>query len=122
LIIELGETMLKFTLPYPPSVNHYLGHRGHTVYRTEKANDYREIVGWILNDMEIDPSTNPLVVTIRAFRPRKAGDIDGILKVALDAMNKLAYQDDKQIIELHVFRGDDKHNPRLEVEINEVIA
>jgi crossover junction endodeoxyribonuclease RusA len=111
--------MLKFTLPYPPSVNHYLAHVGR-VYRTQKANDYKEIVGWILHDQEIDPLEKSLAVTIYAYRPRKAGDIDGILKVSLDAMNKLAYQDDKQIVELHVYRRDDKHNPRLEIEISEV--
>lgn len=113
--------MLQFTLPYPPSVNHYLGHtrNGH-MYRTQAANDYKETVGWILHDLEVDPLEGLLIVTIRAFRPRKAGDIDGILKVSLDAMNKLAYLDDKQIVELHVHRGDDKHNPRLEVEIMEV--
>lgn len=112
--------MLKFTLPYPPSVNHYLAHTRHGMYRTKAANDYKEIVGWILHDLEIDPLETPLSVTIYAYRPRKAGDIDGILKVSLDAMNKLAYVDDKQIVELHVFRRDDKHNPRLEISILEV--
>lgn len=112
--------MLKFTLPYPPSVNHYLVHTRRGMFRTQKANDYKEIVGWILHDMEIDPLQGALSVTIYAYRPRKIGDIDGILKVALDAMNKLAYEDDKQIVELHVFRRDDKHNPRLDIEISEV--
>lgn len=113
--------MLKFTLPYPPSVNHYLGHtRSGHMYRTQAANDYKEIVGWTLRDLNVDPLEGLLIVTVHAFRPRKAGDIDGILKVSLDAMNKLAYLDDKQIVELHVFRGDDKHNPRLEVQISEV--
>jgi len=112
--------MLKVVLPYPPSVNHYLRHAGHSVYRTQAANDYREIVAWILHDMEVDPLQGALKVSIVAYRPRKAGDIDGILKVSLDAMNKLAYEDDKQIVELHVWRRDDKYNPRLEVEIIEV--
>lgn len=112
--------MLKFTLPYPPSVNHYLRHNGHAVYRTKEANDYRQIVGWSLLSMGIEPLQGQLKMAIVAYRPRKAGDIDGILKVSLDAMNKLAYEDDKQIIELHVYRRDDKHNPRLEIEIHEV--
>lgn len=112
--------MLKVVLPYPPSVNHYMRHVGHSHYRTKEANDYREIVEWILHDMEVDPLQGALRVEIVAYRPRKAGDIDGILKVSLDAMNKLAYEDDKQIVELHVYRRDDKHNPRLEIEINEV--
>jgi crossover junction endodeoxyribonuclease RusA len=112
--------MLKFRLPYPPAANHYLVHTRRGVFRTAAANDYREVVGWALVAMDIEPLHGSLAVTIRAYRPRKSGDIDGILKVSLDAMNKLAYLDDKQIVELHVYRGDDKHDPRLEVEINEV--
>lgn len=112
--------MLKFTLPYPPSVNHYLAHSMRGMYRTVEANAYRDYVALILNSMGIDPLQGALSVTIYAYRPRKAGDIDGILKVSLDAMNKLAYVDDKQIVELHVFRRDDKHNPRLEISILEV--
>jgi crossover junction endodeoxyribonuclease RusA len=112
--------MLKFTLPYPPSVNHYLGHSRYGIYRTAEARNYRDVVWWVLHDMRIKPLEKPLIVTIQAYRPRKTGDIDGILKVSLDAMNKLAYEDDKQIVVLHVYRRDDKHNPRLEVEISEV--
>ncbi len=112
--------MLKFTLPYPPSVNHYLAHTRRGMYRTKAANNYRTNVAWILSTEIDEPLKTPLSVTIYAYRPRKAGDIDGILKVSLDAMNKLAYVDDKQIVELHVFRGDDKYNPRLEVVITEV--
>lgn len=112
--------MLKFTLPYPPSVNHYLAHSMRGMYRTVEANAYRELVGWQLRALNIDPLQGALAVTIYAYRPRKSGDIDGILKVSLDAMNKLAYEDDKQIVELHVYRRDDKKNPRLEVTITEV--
>lgn len=110
----------EFILPYPPSVNHYLNHSMRGMYRTVEANAYRETVGWMLRAKGVNPLHNKLIVTIRAFRPRKAGDIDGILKVSLDAMNKLAYDDDKQIVELHVYRDDDKKNPRLEIEIQEI--
>lgn len=114
--------MLQITLPYPPSVNHYLGHtRSGMMYRTAEAKAYKQTVEYILYEMNVKPLECELSVTIYAYRPRKAGDIDGILKVSLDAMNKLAYLDDKQIVELHVFRGDDKHNPRLEVTIMEVL-
>ena len=35
-------------------------------------------------------------------RPCKRPDIDNIAKIVLDAMNKLAYYDDVQVINLHV--------------------
>ena len=36
----------------------------------------------------------------RILRPDKKPDIDNILKVVLDALNDVAYEDDKQVVEL----------------------
>lgn len=49
------------------------------------------------------------------MRPQKL-DCDNIAKVVLDALNKLAYNDDKQVVELIVekYYAD---TPRVEVEI-----
>lgn len=109
--------MLKFTLPYPPSVNHYLAHSGHRVFRTTKANDYREIVGWILHDMEIDPLEGELTIELNVYRPRKSGDLDNILKVILDSLQGYVYENDKQIAKIVAVRYDDKHNPRVEIKV-----
>ena len=51
--------------------------------------------------------------------PTKKPDIDNIAKSILDALNKLAYRDDTQVVTLHM----EKHyaeNPRVEVEIEEI--
>jgi Holliday junction resolvase RusA-like endonuclease len=45
------------------------------------------------------------------------GDVDGPVKALLDSLNGLAWDDDSQIEVLHVFRHDDKANPRVEVEV-----
>ena len=52
--------------------------------------------------------------------PTKKPDIDNIAKSILDALNKLAYRDDTQVVMLHM----EKHyaeNPRVEVEIEEIL-
>ena len=36
----------------------------------------------------------------RKLRPDKKPDMDNILKVVLDALNEVAYEDDKQVVEL----------------------
>lgn len=36
----------------------------------------------------------------RRLRPDKKPDMDNILKVVLDALNEVAYEDDKQVVEL----------------------
>lgn len=51
--------------------------------------------------------------------PTKKPDIDNIAKCVLDALNKLAYRDDTQVVTLHM----EKHyaeQPRVEVEIEEI--
>lgn len=63
------------------------------------------------------PKETPLAVTLRLYRPRRTGDIDGPIKALLDSLNGRAWVDDSQISELHVTRHDDKANPRVEVSI-----
>lgn len=51
--------------------------------------------------------------------PTKKPDIDNIAKSILDALNKLAYRDDTQVVTPHM----EKHyaeDPRVEVEIEEI--
>ena len=51
--------------------------------------------------------------------PTKKPDIDNIAKCVLDALNKLAYRDDTQVVRLRM----EKHYakiPRVEVEIREI--
>ena len=54
------------------------------------------------------------------LRPTKKPDIDNIVKSILDAMNKIFYQDDKQVVELSVKKFYSE-KPRTEVEISEII-
>ena len=51
--------------------------------------------------------------------PTKKPDIDNIVKSILDGLNKIAFKDDTQIIELHCYKyyGEE---PRVEVTIKEV--
>ena len=51
--------------------------------------------------------------------PTKKPDIDNIAKCVLDALNKLAYRDDTQVVRLHMEKHYDQV-PRVEVEIREV--
>ena len=61
-----------------------------------------------------------LSVTFRVFRPKKIGDLDNRLKISQDALKGICFADDKQIIEFHAFRFDDKANPRIEIDLKEI--
>jgi Holliday junction resolvase RusA-like endonuclease len=103
------------TLPYPPPLNHYLKHTRRGVFLSDEAKAYKAHVALLTNHLK--PLSGALVVVIDIYRPARRGDIDASFKLALDALNGRAYDDDKQIIELHAYRFDDKHNPRLEVSV-----
>lgn len=115
--------MTTLVLPYPPSANHYkVPTRKPGVWRlTEEAQAFKQECRLrALTQVGADmPLAGAVAVTVRFYRPRKAGDLDNLQKVALDALNGIAWKDDKQIVEIHAYRHDDKSNPRMEIEVTE---
>lgn len=109
--------VIKLTLPLAPSANRYWRHfRGRTVVSAE-AREYKETVGWICREHGIEPLEGDVVLTLDVYRARKAGDLDNKIKCCLDALNSHTWHDDKQIVEIHARRFDDKKNPRIEVTV-----
>ena len=53
------------------------------------------------------------------IRPTKKPDCDNVLKIICDALNTIAYDDDKQIVEMEISKFYSE-NPRVEVEIEEI--
>jgi Holliday junction resolvase RusA-like endonuclease len=53
------------------------------------------------------------------IRPTKKPDADNILKVVADALNKIAYHDDAQVVDARVQKSYSR-DPRLEVSIEDV--
>ena len=115
--------------PYPPSVNAYwrtiVIRKGKTTRAvpilSREAREYKARMAMYaigLHASGHQPSQEPVSLTIRLYRPRRAGDIDGPLKPLLDALQGVLYVNDSQIVGLHVTRHDDKDDPRVEVEVN----
>lgn len=55
-----------------------------------------------------------------AIRPTKKVDVDNIAKIILDALNGLAYDDDKQIVSLRVEKYY-SNEPSVEIEIEQIL-
>ena len=109
------------TLPYPPTANRYWRvWRGRAVKSTE-ARAYQELVRKLcrVQGARGEPFAGPVEVVISVYRPRKRGDLDNTLKVALDALKGIAFVDDEQIVGIDARRADDKVNPRLVVTVKE---
>jgi len=52
--------------------------------------------------------------------PTKKPDSDNIAKIILDSLNKIAYEDDAQIVELTVLKRYTEEVERVEIELNEI--
>jgi crossover junction endodeoxyribonuclease RusA len=75
-------------LPFPPSVNHYLGRRGHQTYKTAKAKAYNQevILRIALGNFKANFNT-PLDVTYLYWFPdHRKRDIANYEKVLTDSI------------------------------------
>jgi crossover junction endodeoxyribonuclease RusA len=117
---EGRERPLRVTLDYPPSANRYWRNvEGRTLVSRE-ARAYKETAAWVAYAAGLRPLAGPVAITLRFYRPRRAGDVDNLLKVTLDSLIGVAFADDSQIEEIHAYRYDDPERPRVEVEVSEV--
>lgn len=108
-------------LPYPPSANAYWRSVNGRVLVSAEARAYKQKVGWLCAvGRKLKPLDGPVVVTIAAYRPRRIGDLDNLLKVLLDSIRGYAYRDDSQVVEIHARRADDKADPRVEIRVEAV--
>ncbi len=117
---RLRPISVTLTLPYPPSVNRMYRIAHNRLVLTEDARTYKIAAGWVAQKEGIAPFTGRIALYVHLYRGHKRGDADNPLKCLQDALNGIAWNDDEQIIELHVWRHDDKQNPRAEVEVREV--
>jgi Holliday junction resolvase RusA-like endonuclease len=113
----MNTSYASFTLPYPPSLNNlYATVRGRRVLSAEGRN-YKEGVKLVLTMAGIQKVSGVIRLTVKVYRPRKAGDLDNTLKVVLDGITGVGWEDDRQVEHIHAYRFEDKANPRVEVEI-----
>lgn len=107
-------------LALPPSANVYWRYSNGSVHVSQEAQNYKAGVKWKALHQNMTPMSGELAMYVNVYRPAKRGDLDNFAKVLGDALNGVAYHDDSQIIELHMWRHDDKANPRVEVEVRKV--
>lgn len=122
----MNDQTVNLILPSPPGVNSLYYTRilppkwpstKHRSIRglTTEGQEYKAAVADVAGGMT--PFIGDVSVTLKWYRPRRIGDIDGIIKIILDGMSGHIYNDDKQICRLVIDRFDDKERPRVEVQI-----
>lgn len=104
-------------LPVLPSANRYWRNiRGRMVVSVE-AQNYKNLVRLACAQLEPLKKGNHVAIAFTFYRERKSGDLDNRIKVVLDSLNGVFYEDDEQIVDIHAKREDDKENPRIVLEM-----
>jgi Holliday junction resolvase RusA-like endonuclease len=90
--------------------------REHEQYATQARLAMYE-AGYRADQLPCWPRPMLLSMTVRLYRPRAAGDIDGPLKTLLDSLQGNVYENDDQVDKLPIERFTDRKRPRVELEI-----
>ena len=105
------------TLPYPPSANRYWRSFRGRIVKSSEARTYQQAVGSLAGGTSTPLHTGAVGLQLNFYRPQRRGDLDNRIKVLVDALQGVAYANDKQVTELHAYLHDDKQNPRVEVDV-----
>lgn len=119
--------MIEFVVPGRPvpKGRPRLGVRGRKayVYTPPKTREYERLVGWAAKSAGCRPVEGPVSVTLSVYAKGRL-DADNIAKSILDSLNGVAYEDDDQVVELHIwkYRVKNAAEERVEIEIREASA
>ncbi len=106
-------------LSFPPSVNHYYGHRGKAKYIKAEGKQYRAEVYYIAKSKRLKKIEGRLSILIEINqKDKRRRDLDNCAKCLLDSLQHAGvYDDDSQIDEL-IFRrtfGADKNHCNVKI-------
>ena len=119
--------MIEFVVPGRPvpKGRPRLGVRGRKayVYTPPETREYERLVGWVAKSAGCRPVEGPVSVALSVYVKGRL-DADNIAKSILDGLNGVAYEDDDQVVELHIwkYRVKNAAEERVEIEIREASA
>jgi crossover junction endodeoxyribonuclease RusA len=108
----------RFVLPVGPSANDYWRPVRSRIVDTDAARAYKERTKLELLTQGVRPVAGPLAVWLHWHRKTLVrADLGNRIKVLEDALNRVAWDDDSQIEEIHAYRHHDPANPRVELTV-----
>lgn len=116
---------MKLVIPGRPVPAVRMTQRGKFVKPNAKRYlEYKESVGWTGRTVIKSPIQNPHEASVEMrfylYRGGHVPDIDNLIKAILDGLNKIAWEDDRQVVKVTAWRFStlSKEKERAEVEIN----
>jgi crossover junction endodeoxyribonuclease RusA len=122
---------LRLVLPLPPGINGQYVQAGNRRVLSAPAKAFKKAVKSQISRMREQPSWQPLVeqhirqhllgmyLTFYFETPMKR-DLDGGLKIAIDAVAEALQFDDRVVVDLHLSKQIDPLHPRLEMDIETI--
>lgn len=116
-----GMVSQSIVLPLPPSTNdNWDNFNGRTVL-SEAARSFRAGVKLRASIAGVRPFDGDVAVYVHVYRANGKQDLDNYDgKALLDALQGVMFHNDRQVVERHSWRHDDKVNPRVEVEVRKI--
>lgn len=118
--------MLQFTINIEClSYYQYLTQNKFRKYITTKGRKYKNIIEEVLNREMVDKEILKGDIRVELdfyFNNRRNNDIDNYSHPILDFMSKIVYEDDRQIIDLHVKKFYSKDNPRIVIRVDKIVT
>lgn len=108
---------MTYRFPLPPSANKYWRLAKGRLIVSDEARRYKLTLAMLARCDGVRPLTGPVRVDLRVFRARKSTDLDNRIKILLDSMQGVFFENDSQVVELHAYLDDDRHEPRIEVSV-----
>lgn len=100
---------------------------GHA-YSPQKNKDYEKLVKLSYHGEKLEGVVNLRLTAYyqkpkkcKTLYPTKKPDIDNVAKIIMDSLNGVAYDDDKQVINLSIVKRWTDDYPRVEITISEVV-
>lgn len=120
---------MKVMFPYPVSANRYWRNCRGMTFVSNEAKAYKTAAGLIAKTNGMRPTSQDIHATITLHpKQNKDGsesktrmDLDNCIKVTFDAMNGIAWDDDKQIRFLSVGIGEPLKDGGLSIEVIELV-
>lgn len=121
-----ASAVLQLVIPGPirPKERPRLGRRGGT-YTPPRTRAYEAMVRTIglaaVARARWAWSASGYSVALHVFaQDRRRRDLDNIAKICLDPLNGVAFEDDSEVDELHVYRHLDRARPRVEITVSPI--